>query len=717
MYAEVLVELRAKAVDKTFTYKVPNGMKVVKGIRVLVSFGPRKLEGFVLNVLDNGSFDFEVKEIISVIDDKPVINEEMMELGKYISKKTLSPLITAYQTMLPSALKAKSGFKVNKKYVSYLVIDKEGVNLKGKQLEVYNLVKSQNKVLKKDMVSISSYAVKSLLDKGYLKEVKDEVYRVDDDFKVEKLDYPLTDEQSKVLSSVNFDNFKPYLLHGVTGSGKTLVYIKLIEQVIKSGKEAILLVPEISLTPQVVNIFKKHFGKVVAILHSALSDGEKYDEWRKIENGEVSIAIGARSAIFAPFTNLGIIIIDEEHSATYKQENVPKYSAIDVAIKRSQTYGIPLILGSATPSIESYTRALTGTYELLEMKGRVNHNLPLVSLVDMREEFKKGNRVFSEALSSAMNERLAKGEQVIMLLNRRGFSTVITCKECGYTHKCPNCDIPLTYHKSTNSMKCHYCNYTTSKLISCPECHSKNINSLGMGTERLESLVLENFPLAKVVRMDVDTTRRKGAHAKIINDFRDGKYNVLLGTQMIAKGLDFPNVTLVCVINGDSTLNVPDFRSAERTYELLSQVAGRAGRGDKKGEVIIQGFNMTHYSIKKAQTHDYFGFYKEEMKIRKALKYPPYYNLCSIRVSGKNLEMVFDEADKIAVYLRKEISNNIILGPSAANVPKINNIYYVGIIIKFKRTKDIISALNFVNEKYATNSKVRVEVDLNPIKL
>ena len=316
-----------------------------------------------------------------------------------------------------------------------------------------------------------------------------------------------------------------------------------------------------------------------------------------------------------------------------------------------------------------------------------------------------------------MNDRLAKGEQVIMLLNRRGFSTVITCKECGYTHKCPNCDIPLTYHKSTNSMKCHYCNYTTSKLISCPECRSKNINSLGMGTEKLESLVLENFPLAKVVRMDVDTTRRKGAHAKIINDFKNGKYNVLLGTQMIAKGLDFPNVTLVCVINGDSTLNVPDFRSAERTYELLSQVAGRAGRGDKKGEVVIQGFNMTHYSIEKARTHDYLGFYKEEMKIRKVLKYPPYYNLCSIRVSGKSLETVFDEADKIAVYLRKEINDNIILGPSAANVPKINNIYYVGIIIKFKRTKEIILALNFVNEKYATNSKVRVEVDLNPLKL
>ena len=316
-----------------------------------------------------------------------------------------------------------------------------------------------------------------------------------------------------------------------------------------------------------------------------------------------------------------------------------------------------------------------------------------------------------------MNERLEKGEQVIVLLNRRGFSTVISCKECGFTHKCPNCDIPLTYHKTSNSMKCHYCGYQTCKLFVCPDCHSKNINSLGMGTEKLESLINETFECAKVVRMDVDTTSRKGSHARIINDFRDGKYNVLLGTQMISKGLDFPNVTLVAVVNGDSSLNIPDFRSAERTFELLNQVAGRAGRGDKKGEVIIQGFNMDHYSIVCASTHDYGTFYKEEMRIRKVLKYPPYYNLCSIRISGKDYNTVVSEADKISYYLRKEISNNIILGPSAANIPKINNVYYMGIIIKFKDTREIFSAISFINDKYKSNSKVMVEVDLNPIKL
>ncbi len=718
MYAEVLVEIKAKAIDKTFTYKIPDGINLEVGVRVLVPFGKRRLEGFVLNITNEGNFDYELKEIVSVIDDKPVINEEMLRLGEYISKKTLSPLITAYQTMLPRALKAKNGFSVNKKYISYLVIDKDGFDLKTiKQKEIYNFVKEGKKVLKQEANLISASATKTLINKGYLKEIKEEIYRLDETLEKEKIEYELTDNQKKVLDRVDFSSFKPYLLHGVTGSGKTLVYIKMIEKVLKEGKEAILLVPEISLTPQMVSIFKKQFGKVVAILHSSLSNGEKYDEWRKIENGDAKVVVGARSAIFAPFTNLGIIIIDEEHSSTYKQDNLPKYSAIDVAIWRGKNYNIPVVLGSATPSIESYTRAITGTYELLEMPFRVNHNLPDVTLINMKDEFKKGNRVFSSDFINKMNERLEKGEQVIVLLNRRGFSTVMTCKECGYTHKCPNCDIPLTYHKTSNSMKCHYCDYQTSKLLTCPECHSKNINSFGMGTEKLESLINETFPLANVIRMDVDTTRRKGSHARIINDFKEGKYNVLLGTQMISKGLDFSNVTLVAVVNGDSSLNIPDFRSAERTFQLLNQVAGRAGRGDKKGEVIIQGFNMDHYSIVCASKHDYSSFYKEEMKIRKALKYPPYYNLCSIKISGKNYETVISEADKISSYLRKEISDNIILGPSAANIPKINNIYYVGIIIKFKQTKEIISALKFINDKYKTNSKVMVEVDLNPIKL
>lgn len=711
--ADVLVEVVAKTTDKTFTYHIPKDMKAEVGMRVLVPFGKRNIEGFIVKLYDEIKLDYVVKDVIKLIDDKPVLNEEMLELGKYISKKTLSPLTISYQTMLPSALKAREKTRINKKKVKCLRVVKDG-NFTPKQQEVFDYVKKHNNVLKSEVNKISVSVCKTLIKNGYLEEFDKEVYRLLDDIKEEKKIYTLTNEQENVLKHVVLDKFQPYLLHGVTGSGKTLVYIKLIEKVLKEGKEAILLVPEISLTPQVVEIFKKHFGKVVAILHSALSNGEKYDEWRKIERKEVSIVIGARSAIFAPFTNLGIIIIDEEHSDTYKQENAPRYSAIDIALKRGKNYHIPVILGSATPSVESYTRVKAGIYELLVMKDRVNKSLPKVYLVDMKDEFKKGNRVFSELFKEKMQDRISKNEQVLVLLNRRGFSTVVTCKECGFTHKCPNCDIPLTYHKKTNIMKCHYCDYKAPRLLECPKCHSKNINALGMGTEKLESLLKEEFENAKVIRMDQDTTRNKGAHKRIIDEFKSGKYNVLVGTQMIAKGLDFPKVTLVCVVNGDASLNIPDFRSSERTFELLSQVSGRAGRNKLLGEVIIQGFNVNHYSIVCAKENDYESFYDEEMRIRKTLKYPPFYNLCLIKVSGKNYDEVYDEASKIVSYLKNNL-NNIILGPASASMPKVNNIYYVQVIIKFKKTKDILESLKFIKNHY--KNKINVDIDLNPLRI
>ena len=712
MYADVLVEIISKGTNKTFTYYIPSNMKAHVGMKVKVPFGKRVIEGFIINIHNNKP-EYEVKNIIS-ISESTILNKEMLKLGEYISKKTLSPLTLCYQTMLPSALKAKEKNNVNKKMLKYLKVLKEDNLTSEKQKEVFDFVKKKVEVLKSEANKISSSATTTLIKNGILGEFLKEVYRLEDDIEIDKKNYNLTIDQENVIKSIKFDTFKPYLLYGVTGSGKTLVYIKLIEEVLKKGKEAILLVPEISLTPQVTEIFKKRFGKVVAILHSSLSDGEKYDEWRKIERKEVSIVIGARSAIFAPFTNLGIIIVDEEHSDTYKQENNPKYNAIDIALKRGKTYDIPVVLGSATPSIESYTRAKIGVYELLTMKNRVNKTLPEVYLVNMKDEFKKGNRIFSSLFKEKLNDRLNKGEQVLVLLNRRGFSTTITCHECGFTHKCPNCDIPLTYHKNGNIMRCHYCDYKVPKLLECPVCHSKKIDSLGMGTERLESLIKDEFKNANVVRMDADTTRNKGMHKKIIDDFKNEKFDILVGTQMIAKGLDFPKVTLVCVINGDASLNIPDFRSAERTFELLCQVAGRAGRDKIKGEVIIQGFNVDHYSMLCAKNNDYEKFYNEEMKIRKTLKYPPYYNLCLIKVSGKNYDNVFSEANKIVTYLKNNL-DNIILGPASANMPKINNIYYVQIIIKFKKTKDILSSLEFIKLHY--QNKINVDIDLNPLRI
>ena len=492
--------------------------------------------------------------------------------------------------------------------------------------------------------------------------------------------------------------------------------MQLIEKVIALKKEAIVLVPEISLTPQLVMTFRKRFGDEIAILHSNLSDGEKYDEWRKIEKKEVKVAIGARSAIFAPFTNLGIIIIDEEHSATYKQENNPRYSAIDIALWRAKKYNIPVVLGSATPSIESYTRALNNVYTLCEMKNRVNNNYPKTILVNMKDEMRKGNRVISEILDTKIKEKLEKKEQIIILLNRRGFTTVTTCKNCGYTDSCPHCDIPLTYHKSLNMMRCHYCGYAHSLVKVCPNCKSENINNYGLGTEKLESILNEKYN-ARIIRMDQDTTSNKGSHEKIIQSFKNHEYDILLGTQMISKGLDFPNVTLVGVINGDASLNIPDFRSAERTFQLLNQVAGRSGRGEKSGEVIIQGFNVDHYSIVDACNNDYLSFYNEELKIRKTLKYSPYYNLCLIKVKGYNFNQVEEEAKKIIKHLKsKNLDNVIILGPTPSLIPKINDIYNMQIIIKYKKTDIIMKELEFVNNYYK-NSKIIVEIDINPIRM
>lgn len=721
MYADILVELKAKGIDKTFTYLIPDTLKnkVSIGKRVLVPFGKQKLEGFVLNIYNQKDIDYELKEIIEVIDENPVLNKEMLELGKYISKKTLCNLISAYQTMLPAALKAHKDFIVNKKYITYIkLIDYTYTPKNDNQKEIIEKLKLSN-LPKSELTKISLSSINTLLKKSVIEEVKEETYRLNDNTLIEDKRVVLNEEQKGVVNEVinNMDKFIPYLLHGVTGSGKTEVYMNIIEEVLKKGKEVIVLVPEISLTPQMVNIFKSRFKNSIAILHSALSDGEKYDEWRKIERKEVSIVIGARSAIFAPFTNIGLIVLDEEHSDTYKQDNNPKYDAIDIAIKRAKTYKCPVILGSATPSVESYTRAKTGIYKLLELKNRINKSMPVVKIIDMKEEIKKGSRILSRELMDLITDRLNKDEQVILLLNRRGYSTTITCKDCGETIKCPNCDIPLTYHKSGNKLNCHYCNYTTYKPKKCPSCNNDSLNSLGMGTEKLEEEINRVINGAKTIRMDIDTTRRKGSHEKIINDFRNKKYNILIGTQMISKGLDFDDVTLVGVINGDATLNIPDYRSGERTYSLLNQVAGRSGRSKKDGKVIIQCFNTDHYSIRCASVHDYLGFYNEDMRIRKKLKYPPYYNLCLIKFVSTDIELLNKETSRVREYLLNNTKDVIILGPSLSAIPKIYNKYYMQIILKYKSINQVYEELKFITNKMKSNSKILIDVDFNPKKI
>ena len=723
MIAGVLVELSNKNIDKIFEYEIPSFLmsKIKIGIRVLVPFGNMKLEGFVLSVSDNKNTDKELRSIIDIVDDTVVLNDELLELGKIMQKNTLSTLISCYQVMLPKALKAKNGSVVNVKYDTYYKLsglDFSGVKFNDKQLEIINLFNNRDKVLRQELVSISSSSLNTLLKKGVLIEEKTEHYRLkysDNKTVINKL----TEEQESVVNSVINNNSNTYLIHGVTGSGKTEVYMSIIEHYLSLGKNCIVLVPEISLTPQMVNRFQNRFGDKIAAIHSALSDGEKYDEWRRIYRGEASIVIGARSAIFAPLKNIGVIIIDEEHSDSYKQSDPnPRYSAKDIALIRGKYHDCSVIFGSATPSLETMARAKKGVYQLLSLENRVNgKSLPKVNIIDMNKGIRSSKGHFSLELLDAINKRISNGEQIILLLNRRGYSSFVTCRSCGYTYKCPNCDITLTYHKSSNTLRCHYCGFGDSLKDSCPSCHEKSLNNLGVGTQKIEEEINKYVVGAKVLRMDYDTTSRKGMHEKMITDFKNQEYNILLGTQMVAKGLDFSNVTLVGVINADTSLNIPDFRSSENTFSLLSQVAGRSGRSEKEGEVFIQTYNPDHYAISLASKHDYLSFFKEEMNIRKQLKYPPYYFLCNIRISGKDALYIYEESCKIKRSLDRNLKDIIILGPSTCSLYKINNIFRYNIIIKYRKVDGLYEVLDKIIEHYKANSKIKIDIDFNPSQM
>ncbi len=720
MYIKVLVENRVTSNDMLFTYHIDNDLaKDIIGKRVLVPFRTNTVSGFVID-FDSKPLDYEAKEVIKVVDESRVLNDELLELGKKISEKYLCPLVYSYQAMLPKALKAKSKNDFKIKTQSYVKlndnVDASDIKSK-KQLDIINLLKDNESVLKSSIESKSS--LKKLIDNNIVIEYKKEVYR-DVSSEINDKQIKLTDSQDKVSSMVKKDLNKSeiILLYGVTGSGKTEVYIDIVKEVIKGGKTAIILVPEISLTPQITARFKGIFSNI-AILHSSLSDGEKYDEWRRINKGEVNVVIGARSAIFAPLKNLGIIIIDEEHSESYKQENNPRYNTLDIAMIRSKTHNCPVLLGSATPTIESYARAKKGYYKYLELNKRVNDKpLPKVVIVDMKDEIKKGNFIFSSILKDAINDRLRKKEQVMILLNRRGYSNYLSCKSCGYVFKCPNCDITLTYHKTSGMMRCHYCGYAKPNKDICPSCGEKAIREIGSGTEKIEEKLKEEFLGASVIRMDADTTSKKGAHSKIINDFNDNKYDILVGTQMISKGLNFPNVTLVGVINADSQLNIPNFRSSERTFSLLDQVIGRSGRHEKEGEAIVQTYNPDHYSIVCASKHDYKGFFAKEMIVRRKLNYPPYCFITLIKISSKDFNYGIGEAKKVSLFLKQNLScTTSILGPSMASVLKINNIYNFQVILKYKKEEKLYKALNEMIKIYEGNSKVKIELDFDPINL
>ena len=513
---------------------------------------------------------------------------------------------------------------------------------------------------------------------------------------------------------------KPFLLEGVTGSGKTEVYLQVIQEALSRGKTAIMLVPEISLTPQVTNRFISRFGKKVAILHSGLSNGEKYDEWRKVERGEAQVVVGARSAIFAPLKNIGAIIVDEEHEASYKQDSNPRYHARDVALLRAKYNQAVLVLGSATPSLESRARAGKGVYHFLQLTKRANPQaqIPEVEIVDFRDYIGQNEASdFTPVLLEAIKDRLEKKEQVVLMLNRRGYSSFVMCRECGAVDSCPNCDISLTLHMDTKSMNCHYCGFSKVIPHSCPNCSSRSIRYYGTGTQKAYDELAETFPQARILRMDVDTTRKKGSHEQILKKFEERHADILLGTQMIAKGLDFPNVTLVGVLNADTALNLPDFRSSERTFQLLTQVAGRAGRAEKAGHVIIQSYNPRHYAIVFAKNQDYEGFYAYEMGVRRQLSYPPYYFTVGITLSHKIEAEVIKKSYEVLNLIRSGLSNKVqVLGPTPKPIARTHNLYHYQLIIKYRFEEHLQDVLNQVLDwtQEKDNQNLRLIIDKEP---
>ena len=597
---------------------------------------------------------------------------------------------------------------------------------KQQELQTYLLENPQSGLLKDLRKLFSPAVVNIFLERELLHIEEREVSRSAAHFQKERQDKKLVlnEEQAVAVAAIcekiGKEKAQPVLLEGVTGSGKTEVYLKVIEEVLNQGKTAIMLVPEISLTPQVTDRFISRFGDKVAILHSGLSDGEKYDEWRKVERGEAQVVVGARSAIFAPLTNIGAIIIDEEHESSYKQDSNPRYHARDVALLRARYNQAVLVLGSATPSLESRARASRGVYDFLQLTKRANPlaQIPQVQVVDFRDYIGQNEASnFTPVLLEAIQNRLDKGEQTVLMLNRRGYSSFVMCRECGTVDTCPNCDISLTLHMDTKTMNCHYCGFTKDIPQTCPNCASRSIRYYGTGTQKAYDELTTLFPEARILRMDVDTTRKKGSHEEILEAFGQGQADILLGTQMIAKGLDFPNVTLVGVLNADTALNLPDFRSSERTFQLLTQVAGRAGRAEKAGQVFIQSYNPHHYAIDFARKQDYEGFYAYEMGIRRQLGYPPYYYTVGLTLSHKDEETVVKKSYQVMDILRSGLSDKVqILGPTPKPIARTHNLYHYQILLKYRFEDDLQTTLNRVLElaQQAENKDLRLSIDNEP---
>ena len=744
MIAEVIIQSNAKDLNRVFDYKIPteyeeNALELI-GARVLVSFARRKEleEGYIVNIKE--STEYEVKEIAKI--EEKYLNNEKIELANWMSKRYFCNIADCLKLMLPPGSTRKVSNRVKEKSVNFVTLKKDedeiefdietGKLKSAKQIRILKFLLENGDALISDIEMFadgSRAIVNTLCKNGYTEIIEKKIERNPFEFKeIERTTkLTLTEEQANAFRTVcdSMDDmlFSEFLLYGVTGSGKTEVYLQLIEKALNEHKSSILLVPEISLTPQTVNRFIARFGKEnIAVLHSKLSIGERYDEWNKINEGRAKIVIGARSAIFAPVKDLGLIIIDEEHDSSYKSEMTPKYDAKEVARFMCKEANVPLLLGSATPDIDTFYRAKNEEIMLLELKNRANNaSLPDIEIIDLREELAKGNKsMISTRLYGEIQKNLNAKKQTILYLNRRGFSTFVMCRNCGYTVKCKNCNINLTYHSNTNKLKCHYCGYEEKLVTKCPSCGSEQIRYFGTGTQKLEYEINKLFPNASTIRMDIDTVSKKNSHEQILEKFKNDNIDILIGTQMVVKGHHFPNVTLVGVIAADGSLNIDDFRANERTFQILTQVAGRAGRGEDKGRVIIQTYNPDNFSIECAKKQDYNLFYNTEISLRKQLKYPPFCDIILIGFTSVIEKEVAKVAGKIHEYLKnrvlKENLGIILYKALPSPIDKIKNKYRWRILIKCKFGEEITDLINDVLEEFQkTKSKsTKITIDLNP---
>ena len=731
IFADIIIDITHEKLDRTFQYIIPKELedKVKIGSIITVPFGKGNTEtkGYVIDISTDPKFDVKkTKSIIGISENSVSTEGKMIGLASFIKKTYGGTMSQALRCVLPVKAKAKPiesiilKLSLNEEDTKALIFESERKNAKARVRLLKELLElkeiPQNIVIRK--LNISRPTINTLCDMGAIEKVVISSYRKPVGENEEEYNIILNDNQKKVVRDINDSDKLVHLIHGVTGSGKTEVYIELIDEVIKQGKEAIVLIPEIALTFQTVMRFQRKFKGLVSIINSRLSAGEKFDQFERARKGEIKIIIGPRSALFTPFNNLGLIVIDEEHERTYKSEQVPKFHAREVAIKRAEIENAKVILGSATPSVESYYNALSGEYELHELENRANGaKLSDVSIVDMREELKSGNKLmFSRKLLSLMEERLNRKEQIMIFINRRGFASHVSCRSCGFVYKCPHCDVALKFHKN-GKLVCHYCGYEKVMDKVCPECGSKYIKAFGTGTQRVEGEINKIFPDAKILRMDFDTTRKKGDYEKILSAFANGEADVLVGTQMIVKGHDFANVTLVGIIAADLSLYAQDFRASENTFELLTQAAGRAGRGGKAGEVVIQTYDPDNYSIVLAKEQNYKEFFKQEIAYRKLLKYPPVYNMAVILFTGLNEEEVLDYAKNAYVYLERFKGDVEMFGPVWATTKMISDNYRCVIYLKSEDVNKL-SGMNDMLEKYidrVNNNDIGVQYDLIPM--